>query len=472
MTAPPHPEATRNRQEQAPRSTDGRQAHPRPLLSSLRWPDATTVLTLFLALQFLIPARLVLSGLGGAGRPSNLIGLGLLLLVAAAALQSSPARARIRQPIRWIIGVYAVVQLISYAAGADRGLPGIESRSADRWMLLVFGLVGVALAVSEGVSRSRLDVLLRRLTYFSGAMGAVGLVQGITGFNPVAYVSLPGLTLNANIIGISSRGGLPRVAGTAAHFIELGVVSAMVMPVALHFLLVARTRRARLVAALVVMLHLGGIAFSLSRSAVLALAVGLLVLLLGWSWRRRAQFATVAAFVSAAALVTSEQWLNTMLELFTGAGEDPSVQSRLQDYPVTLAYVRERPWFGRGPGTFLPDDYVLLDNQYLGMLASSGVVGLLAMLLLLLGPIWVCLTVRRLSSDEDDRHLALALAAALAVAAVTSATFDSLSFTTFAGVTFMLIGAVGALYRAAVPGRSDEHALPHTAYAPSTGDLR
>ena len=437
-----------------------------------RWPDVTTLLTLFLALQFLIPARLVVSGLGGAGRPSNLIGLGLLLLVAGAALQSSPgARKRLRQPVRWFVGSYAVVQLITYAAGVDRGLPGIESRSADRWVLLVLGLVGVALAVSDGVPRGRLDVLLRRLTYFSGASGAVGLVQGITGFNPVTYVSLPGLELNANIIGIGSRGGLPRVAGTAAHFIELGVVSAMVLPVALHFLFQARTGRQRLVAGLVVGLHLGGIAFSLSRSAVLALAVGLLVLLLGWSWRRRIHVALVAALVFSAAVVLSGRWLETMLELFTGAGEDPSIQSRLEDYPVTLAYVAERPWLGRGAGTFLPDEYVLLDNQYLGLLASSGIVGMLSFLLLLLGPIWVCLRIRRLSADEADRHLALALAATLTVALVTSATFDSLSFTTFAGVLFMLIGSVGALQRATVADGQDDRDQ-RAASTTSTGALR
>ena len=464
MTALLRPDGVRQLQDHGSQHQTGT-GEPGRRAAAWRRLDTTTLLTLFLALQFLIPARLVLNGLGGAGRPSNLIGLGLLLLVAAAALQSSPRSARrSRRPVRWMVGTYAVVQLITYAVGVDRGLPGIESRSADRWMLLVLGLVGVALAVSEGVPRGRLDVLLRRLTYFSGAMGAVGLVQGLTGFNPVVYVTLPGLTLNANIIGISSRGGLPRVAGTAAHFIELGVVSAMVLPVALHFLFQATSGRQRAVAGLVTGLHLGGIAFSLSRSAVLALGVGMVVLFLGWSWRRRINVALWSVLVAVGAVVVSGRWLETMLKLFTGAGEDPSIQSRLEDYPVTLEYVQERPWLGRGAGTFLPDEYVLLDNQYLGILASSGIVGLLSLLLLLLGPIWVCLWIRRHTRDQGDRHLALALAATLTVAFVTSATFDSLSFTTFAGVLFMLIGSVGALHRATVrsPDGAPVQAVPTT----------
>ncbi len=156
-----------------------------------------------------------------------------------------------------------------------------------------------------------------------------------------------------------------------------------------------------------------------------------------------------------------------MLELFAGAGDDPSIQSRLQDYPVTLAYVAERPWLGRGAGTFLPDRYVLLDNQYLGLLASSGIVGLVSFLVLLLGSIWVCLRIRRLSGDEDDRHLALALAATLTVAFVTSATFDSLSFTTFAGVLFMLLGSVGALHRATVFDPGGDRVEPTTSNVPT-----
>lgn len=411
-------------------------------------PDVTALVTLFLALQFLIPARLVISGLGSAGRPSNLIGLGLFLLVLASLLQpAASGRSRLRQPVTWIVVVFAVAQLVTYAAGVDRGLPGGETRSADRWLLLIFAMVGVALAVAWEVPRGRLLVLLRRLTGFAGAMALVGLIQGVTGFNPVQYVSLPGLTLNANIIGISSRGGLPRVAGTAAHYIELGVVSAMILPLAIHFLVFARSRRQQLSSLLVCFLLLAGMAFSLSRSAILSFAVAMLVLLLGWSWRWRLQATLVGLLLGVVLFVASSRWVETMLLLFTGSGEDPSIQTRLQDYPIVLSYFVERPWLGRGAGTFGPDDYVLLDNQYLGAVASSGLVGLLALVLLYVGPVMVGLTIRARADDDETRHLALALIAGMAVVTVASATFDSFAFTTFTGAMFVLVGSIGALHR-------------------------
>lgn len=414
--------------------------------------DATTLLTMFLALQFLVPARLVLSGLGGAGRPSNVLGLGLLLLVAGAAVQTCARRRTIRQPVRWIIGGYALVQLIGYAVGDDRGLVGIEARSADRWMLLSLGLVGLALAVCEGVGRSRLDVLLRRLTYFAAVSGLVGLVQGVTGFNPVRYISLPGLSLNAGIIGIGERGGLPRVAGTASHFIELGVVSAMLLPLALHYLLFAGTRRRWLASMVTTALLLGGIGFSLSRSAILALAVAGCFLFLGWSWRWRLGAVVLGGTLVGVVALSSTRWVETMLSLFVDAEDDNSIQSRLEDYPVMLGFFSDRPWLGRGVGTFLPEEYILVDNQYLLTLVGGGLLGMVGLLLVLVGPVLVTFAVRARAADAEDAHLALALGAACAVAAVTSGTFDSFGFTTFGGVLFLVVGAVGALYGAALEG--------------------
>lgn len=109
---------------------------------------ALGLLILFLALQFLIPARLVISGMGAAGRPSVAVGILLMFLWAVALLRPKGLPAR-RQPIRWVVGVYVTTQLIGYAVGFGRQPLAIEASSADRWLILTFAMAGVALAVAD-----------------------------------------------------------------------------------------------------------------------------------------------------------------------------------------------------------------------------------------------------------------------------------------------------------------------------------
>jgi polysaccharide biosynthesis protein PslJ len=57
--------------------------------------------------------------------------------------------------------------------------------------------------------------------------------------------------------------------------------------------------------------------------------------------------------------------------------------------------------------------------------------------------------VRRMSTDSAERDLAQSLAASTAVAGLTFGTFDALGFPMATGLTFLLLGCVGALWRLA-----------------------
>ncbi len=76
--------------------------------------------------------------------------------------------------------------------------------------------------------------------------------------------------------------------------------------------------------------------------------------------------------------------LGTIRYLFLHMFEDDSYEGRRQDYSVVGRFIKERPLFGRGFGTFLPERYVYLDNQYLGLLIELGIVGMLAFFVILL----------------------------------------------------------------------------------------
>ena len=79
------------------------------------------MLTFWLFLVFLIPASQVVPAVGAAGRPAVLFGYGLLMMWLATRFIPG-AVYRIRQPMRWFLGIYIVAFVISYALGVSRSL--------------------------------------------------------------------------------------------------------------------------------------------------------------------------------------------------------------------------------------------------------------------------------------------------------------------------------------------------------------
>lgn len=411
--------------------------------------DAVTVLTGLVVLLFALPARLVFPPLGAAGRPAGLAGLAILgwWLLSHLVPSLTP---RGRQPVRTAILVYLWVYLVAFTLGYARGLPGIEASSSDRALLTTLGLAGVALVTADGIpDRARLDVLLRRLTVGGAVMALLGEIQFVFGIDLVGKIKVPGLSLNAGLIGVASRGdaGLRRVAGTASHYIEFGVVAALLLPLALHYALYARDRAERQWRWAIVAVIGAAVPFSISRSAFLCLIASLVVLAALWRIRMQAQALVVAVVAMMALRFVVPGLLGTILSLFRNMGSDPSVQNREADYPIVFRYIAERPWFGRGPGTFVPERYILLDNELLGTIVSIGYVGLAALLGVFLTGFFLARSVSKHTAHPETRHLAQALAAAIVGAMVASVTFDSLGFPIFAGTLFLMVGAVGALWR-------------------------
>jgi O-antigen ligase len=117
--------------------------------------------------------------------------------------------------------------------------------------------------------------------------------------------------------------------------------------------------------------------------------------------------------------------------------------------------VHEQPWFGRGGGTWIPENPLdNFDNQYLKTAVELGLVGVVALLALFIVPLIGALLARQRSDSPELRMLCAALAGATLAALVCSATFDSLSFPMFAGVFALVIGLVGATFRLSEGERS------------------
>lgn len=419
------------------------------LLVRSGWITVFWLLIAFLALQFLLPARLVIGGMGAAGRPSVAIGLLLMFLWLVSAIRAHQLPAG-PQPIRWAVGIFVAVQLIGYAVGYDRLPTAAQASSADRWLITTFALVGVILAVADGIrTRHELDRLLRALVLFACAMSVVGVLQYFGVVDLTRYIRIPGLRLNAGLIQVGTRGDgdFARVAGTASHYIEYGVVLALVLPVALHYALFAppgRTRWWRWVAVGVVAL---GVPLSISRSAIVTVFVAMTFMAMVWPWRQRYNALVIAVMATAVFHVLNRGVLGTIKSLFLNADNDPSVLDRIERTTTVMRLWNERPLLGWGSGMVSPDEFLLLDNQIYGFLLANGALGVAAFLALFMIPYAVGRSVRLRGRDQETRHLGHTLAATMPAAVVASGTFDSFSFATFVALMCILIGAVGALWR-------------------------
>jgi hypothetical protein len=223
---------------------------------------------------------------------------------------------------------------------------------------------------------------------------------------------------------------------------------AMILPVAVVLALRDRPRSALRrwfpVAAIAAGMTLAG-----SRSAIIGLAIGLIVLVPALA--RRERWVLVGSIVVFTGLVyaAAPRVVSNLRYLFISAGEDSSSQSRTEGIGMVTEFVTRNPVFGRGFGTFLPV-YKILDNQYYALAIELGILGLLAFLAVSATAI-VCSVVaaRRVpeATEPLTRALGFALAASLAAGTVLLALFDGLSFAQAAGTLFLFLGLAGAYWR-------------------------
>ena len=415
-----------------------------------RFPDATAAVIASVMLAYLLPFRLVFPPLSELGRPGVVVGFGLLVWWALSRLHPTLVT-RGQQPMRWVMAVYLVSLFLSYVAGQGRGMPLLEANGAERTLLMALSGAGVLLAAADGIlTRERIDKVLQWFCWGCSFMAFVALFQFMFRIDLTTYLKLPPLlAFHHEVVGFRDRGGdgLVRVAGTAGHYIEFSVLMVIGLVVAIHFARFSTTRRDRQIYGALAMFQAGVIPISLSRTGVLALAAAILLFILVWPLRTTFNVLVVGCFLTALIQVARPGLLAALKSLLLAGENDPSVQGRLEDYEYVKPFIAERPWLGRGVGTFLPELYQLLDNQWLTTLVQGGIIGVAGLTVFFLSGVVVAGRVRRFARTDRDRDLAAVLAVGIGVAGVSSFTFDSMYFTTFFITVHLLLGLTGALWR-------------------------
>jgi O-antigen ligase len=409
--------------------------------------DAVTLLTFYLFLLMAIPQALQFAPLGGVGQPSTVLAVVLFGVYLLAWLQPASTLDRERQPMR-VVGVLWFSAIVaSYVSATQHALPTLEQNAADRGLILAAGWLGILVLAADGIdSMERLRTLLRRIVLGGTAIAALGMAQFFTGLDAARYIVIPGLSSQEPYTDLLGRGSFNRPSATAAHPLEFATVLAICLPLAIHQARYAppglRLRRWLQVALIAATLPM-----TVSRTAFLGLIVGGIVVLSTWPKRDRrvAYLVVIGSTIALRAVIPG--LLGTIRNLFLGIGTDASAQERNLAFKLAAPFIAQHPWFGRGFGTLLPLSYFFTDDQYLNSLVETGIVGLLALITLFVAGWSVARSTRRLTADEEIRHLAQCLAASVAVAMVCFATFDALGFEIAAGLTVLLLGCIGAMWR-------------------------
>jgi O-antigen ligase len=186
---------------------------------------------------------------------------------------------------------------------------------------------------------------------------------------------------------------------------------------------------------------------------MLAMVVMMVTMLPAWPWRMRFNVIAAGVILMAFAVLARPGLIGTILSLFLTFSDDPSIQGRTNDYDIVQQFFNERPWLGRGPGTFVPELYLILDNQWLAELIQGGILGVAALAGVLGTAITLSVLALRRAATAADRHLAACLLTLQVVAVIGSGTFDTFAFTTFATTVALGIGMSGALWRLTHPSR-------------------
>ena len=306
-----------------------------------------------------------------------------------------------------------------------------------------------------------IDFLLKVLVGGGTVVGAFALIERRTDYNVFNHLHTvaPFLHFEGAIgaAGLERGGTRLRVYGPAEHPIALGALFVILIPLAIY--LARRTAQRRWWAAALV-LALGAFA-TVSRSAIIMLAVVALVFL-RLRPRETKRLWPLVIPALAAVHVAAPGTLGSLRAAFfpkggliaqqsnVVAGNELRSNGRLADIGPSLHELAPNPIFGEGYGTRIVgfdekyNNAAILDDQWLGTLLETGIVGFFAWL-------WIfCRCVRRLSREarEDDSErgwLYTGLAASIAAFGVGMTTFDAFSFTQAAFVFFILFALAGVV---------------------------
>ncbi|MGX1793227.1 O-antigen ligase family protein [Microbacterium sp. NPDC055312] len=416
-------------------------------MRSRRGVSAVTMLTVYLVLLVVLPSNLALSALGAYGRPQFVWGIILFLWWGFTRVQSPTVDLDpVRQPVRVALAAFLVVVLIGFAVALLRGQPADQISPAMSAVLRLVSWSGVVFVAIDGIrSMNELLVMVQRIVIVCSLLAALGVAQFVTGQSFLEpFTALPGFSESGG--GVDTRGMFLRSSGTATHPLEYGTALSIAVPLALAVATLRVSRRQesqRLRWWLFLGLLAAASFLAVSRSTLIGFVVAIVLMIPALPKRFRIVIVIGGVLLGGAVMVVTPGLYGTIVGMFAGVGTDTSTLSRQAGLEMAPVFLSASPLIGVGVGTLLPR-YFIFDNQWLGILIETGVIGAAAFATLLAAAMWSGATAGR-GAAEDVRLMGRALAASVATAGLLLAFFDGLAFPIAAGLLFLVVGLCGAV---------------------------
>jgi hypothetical protein len=397
-----------------------------------------------LVLPIIVVAWLLAFALGGRGGPRwkwTPIHAALAIFAAAAGLSVVLNAGYLDQTLEFGLAVKKLALLASY---------------------LAFFLV-IASVVRKGEIKAFMNLILGLAVIVAvGTIWEFNFSYNI--FYELTQKFLPGgFTFTSSGIDGVDEIGRRLVVGPTEHGLEVVAMLSMAMPIAFVRLMETRRWKERLLYGLIICLIFGAALATYRKSAILAPVAACLVLAY---FRRREllRLAPLGLVLLVAIPIVSPNALGSVIEQLrpTKLGVS-TVSDRVSDYDAVRPDVLSNAAFGRGFGSYSHTSYRILDNELLTRLVESGIVGVLAFILIIGTILGVAAPIIR-SRDPSRAPPALAIAAAAVPFLVLSALFDEMSFPHAPYALLTLAGLLAVLASEPSPAESlDRRALTETA---------
>jgi polysaccharide biosynthesis protein PslJ len=332
---------------------------------------------------------------------------------------------------------------ITALAVDDKVLKGLTFLAS--FMLVVYLIASVVR------TRRNVDLMLKVLVGGGAAVALLAVIEARTGFNLFDRLGgLPFLDLSSTV-ELNERGGRLRAYGPAQHPIALSAALVVLIPPGIYLAWSGRDRRWWIA---VFLLALGALT-TMSRTGVVMLIVVAVVFL----WLRPRETKRLWPLLVPALVVVHFALPGTIGGLKASffpeggivANQSQSVgsrgQGRVADLGPAIDEWSQSPLLGQGYSSRVVDgdnpNAQILDNQWLGSLLETGLIGVLGLVWLL----WR--SVRRLGAAakrnvSPQGSLFVGLAASIAAFAVGMLTFDAFSFIQVTFFLFMLLAVAAS----------------------------
>ena len=372
----------------------------------------------------------------------------IALAYTAAAARGTGLRFRSGPPDQAFIA-FVVVSILSVLLSASTlaGLGELDPAVKRVGVLLIYAIffyVAAALVRPSEVPR------FAALVVGFAAVTAVGVIYEYrTGANVFFEWSDMLLPSGVDVIPEPEdpQWGRELINGPTEHAIAAATMFSMALPFAVMGLLRSEETRHKVLYGIATGLILGASFATIRKTGALGMATGLLVLFL---YRPRAMLRLIPLGLVVILVIqfgAPGAVTRVKAQFFGGnlTDENSTAAGRTRDYQPVSPDLLEHPVIGRGHGSYTPEKYRYLDNEYLQRLVETGIVGAVAYLLVVLA---LVLTAHRTTRSRDPARSATAIAivAAAAVYAVTNATYDQLSFPQ-APYLLLFFGALAVVLR-------------------------